>query len=1135
MKTVRNNPGAAVVYPVAANLQAGIHRSKMAVFDIDDTLFDTSQRETNAKRAGLAPATPYTGDRKPSEYPKGKKAFMDFFNSPKQFRIDPIFPGALDHVRTLVRDGYTIAYLTGRPHAYFNATMEHLKEKGFPVFNDGNGQPLLFMKPNKKKKTAEFKYNVMRNLQGKFDIHYFYDDLKENRDMAFKLGVIGVYDLRDRLDVRNNPAPNCGCGQTPCKTYGSRSNPLVPGVGRVPFTSQQLQNIQQQVNVGATSQDVEEMSEQEMRQILMMAAAAANPHGGGHPTQLERFLQEQEEEKEERRMGTKGGTTASASTYRWRGNPPISAYLRDVDRRYIDEVKPKIKLVSPIVRDKDSRYMGVFEVPVMDKYYNSAVGRYNVKQVGTTRLLFYTRTGTGSASVMHADIAEAQRLLRAFRDATDRTEKKKARLELIADSPFIRNVVGGTHGQPWAQDFSSLMWAVMLGQGNGYSAMHSKWYIKPSKRELFNKGAPSTTPPFPSSNLEPEFKSRFAHRTMFYAGVALAELFSNPQSMWSGRTLTTKDEINSFITNYGGTISNSIAEMKAIFGNPPAGYREAAGCIVQRGSDKKILLLRRSIHETSFHGMYELPGGKLEEGETPKEAALIETKEEAGLDVRIVQTLQPHIDHDMKKVYHGFVGAPKKGAKVKISEEHDEYKWVSIKQALALPSGKLSHHARFLLGAMQAEESIKGTKIVKQPGPDGKNCGNCAHYCSKTNTCHLWSKKKGSKVFVLPDWFCQGYAAMPLPNPLPKPRKKNGRKEPSKKFVDRMMGNTKMRAEFPDAGQRYAVTLRLVEKHYGKAARKKIAPRTNPSEDWLSKDLASIDPYLGIDYMDAKKWAQALANRDQKTWYIYNETFAHSVAMMEGGWHISAVKIPREGTVVSVMAVEPETRVNPSNILPIYSGEPKGMTKNLGAVFAEIQVGRNIFADIGEGVQDIYRGLVGGRQSATEKRMAMAIAEMQKELSDRAKALGGNAIGNLKVDYEWPAQAGDITLIATADAIKMRSPPKKNPAPSKKLKRAKDKYKKFHGGKEPVSVKSETIDVGDVWYALGPCWSIGYMSPKETGDDEQKYIHHTNEDSKDGNFPMMYATMPENGEPMIVIKGGSMKIGMRDGLAWLID
>lgn len=1127
LKTVRNNPGAAAVYPVAANLHSGIHRTKMAVFDIDDTLFDASQRETNAKRAGLAPATPYTGDRKPSDYPKGKKAFMDFFNSPKQFRIDPITPGALDYVRTLVRDGYTIAYLTGRPNTYFNATMQHLKESGFPVFNDGNGQPLLFMKPSKKKKTTQFKYEVMRDLQGKFDIHYFYDDLKGNRDVAFQLGVIGVYDLRDRLGVRDNPALNCGCGQTPCKTYGTRSN----------------------------------------------------------PTPLERFLQEQQEEKEERKMGAMGGTTASASTYRWRGNPP-------------------------------------------------------------------------------------------------------------------------------------------------------------------------------------------------------------------------------------------------------AGYREAAGCIVQRGSDKKILLLRRSIHETSNHGMYELPGGKLEEGETPKEAALIETKEEAGLDVRIVQTLPPHVDNNSKKVYHGFVGAPKKGARVTLSIEHDDYKWVSIKQALAMPSGKLSHHARFLLGAMQAEESIKGTKIVKQPGPDGKNCGNCAHYCSKTNTCHLWSKKKGSKVFVLPDWFCQGYAAMPLPNPLPKPRKKNGRKEPSKKFVDRMMGNTKMRAEFPDAGQRYAVTLRLVEKHYGKAARKKIAPRENPSHytfeqvkpilhlgdkshfvgpgdvyygvikeqydhtmgkahfmregrfaSWpvyfarptgetkirvYAKDPNANNDYYKIGVMrpsstrsnglfgfgkkkrfDAKGQDSNGLNfsmvgdttvsnsgpayreyraRTTTTNDFHEVTYAgvhpdwldvdfgqgpqryqgpirrFKVDRIKGQVEVEQGSVPQSQVMstserqekLDALGPKPSAakdpagfdrymrqrmeirhggRVNPSDSLPIYSGEPKGKSKNLGAVFSEVVIGRNIVKDVGEAVQSIYRGLIGGRTSMAEKRLAMGIASMQKELSDNARKLGGNALANLKMDYEVLQGTATISIIATADAIKMARPPKSNPigpfkkkekpsnavlqgvslyreiagdnadgwadnpevgadidwgymeelfplakylegtlsidyydihniklkdfdtlkeavdsqddydtinegfskgapskavnftvtftkrnlkrfqkllddpqrvppkpksvknnpAPSKKLKRAKDKYKKFHGGKDPVSVKSETIDVGDVWYALGPCWSIGYMSPKETGDDEQKYIHHTNEDSKDGNFPMMYATMPENGEPMIVIKGGSMKIGMRDGLAWLID
>ena len=86
-----------------------------------------------------------------------------------------------------------------------------------------------------------------------------------------------------------------------------------------------------------------------------------------------------------------------------------------------------------------------------------------------------------------------------------------------------------------------------------------------------------------------------------------------------------------------------------------------------------------------------------------------------------------------------------------------------------------------------------------------------------------------------------------------------------------------------------------------------------------------------------------------------------------------------------------------------------------------------------------------------EKRLAMGVASMQKELSGNARKLGGNAVANVKMDYEVIQGTATISIVATADAIKMRSPPKKNPAPSKKLKRAKDKYKKFHGGKEPVS------------------------------------------------------------------------------------
>ena len=184
----RNNP--ASVYPVAYHQQTPLSRPKMAVFDIDDTLFDTTQRTTNAMRAGLAPSTPYTGDRKPSEYPKGRKAFMDFFDSPKQFRIDPVISGALEYVRGLAQDGYTIAYLTGRNKRRYDATLEHLRETGFPIFRRQNGETLLYMKPSKGK-TDKFKFDTMRELQSEYDIHYFFDDLAKNREQAFRLGVIG--------------------------------------------------------------------------------------------------------------------------------------------------------------------------------------------------------------------------------------------------------------------------------------------------------------------------------------------------------------------------------------------------------------------------------------------------------------------------------------------------------------------------------------------------------------------------------------------------------------------------------------------------------------------------------------------------------------------------------------------------------------------------------------------------------------------------------------------------------------------------------------------------------------------------------------------------------------------------------
>ncbi len=796
MSKPRTNPSS-TIYPIDHNLHTKMVKPKMAVFDIDETLTDPSNRVRAARRAGYLTGEEYGGKQ---SYPKGQDAFINWFDSPERFRSDTPLPGAVQYVNSLVSQGYIIAYLTARREIRKEATVEHLKSMGFPIFDNNVREPLVYLKKNKRVSTQKYKYNTMRDLQRYYDIHYFFDDQQKNRDVAFQLGVIGVYDLRDRLGVKTNPP---------------RKN--------VPFDGARVMT------------DIRAEQKANVEETLAKWAKSAMD------APLENAMR----------------------TQPW--GPPFTFNITNKSKQ-------------------ESFYK------IMKMY-----------------------------------------------EGVDRT-------------------VGASGMQIMTRELGKLY--------NGTFEIHYRASLKDT---------PLVVSYTPNSMT-----------------VDVSRTLGNPAPLNCGCGKTP-------CVTYGPKPNPSHPNTEV-----PEGYREAAGCLVQRKSDGKILFLRRSPKETSKHGLCEFPGGKLESGETARDAALIETLEEAGLEVNIIRQLDSHVDHTMRKVYHCFLAAPKKGAKVKLSEEHDMYKWCSLSKKW--PKDKLSHHARFMLNQLNGGA---------------------------------------------------------LPNPLPRPKKKGKRKEPAKTYVKRMMGNTKMRAEFPDRSQRYAVTINLVEKHYGKRGLKSIGAKPNPK----------------------------------------------------------------------------------TKVLPILSGEPSGKHTKLGAVFAEVVIGRNIVKDVGEVVQGIYRGLIGGRTSMAEKRLAMGVASMQKELSDRTQALGGNAVCNLKIDYEMIQGTATITIVATADAIKMARPPtRKNPRmpldgmeDDKKVKKAKNKYKKFHGGKDPENIEKKMIDVGDVWYSLGPCWSIGYMSPKETGDDEQKYIHHTNEDSKDGNFPMMYATMPENGQPMIVITGGSMKIGMRDGLAWLID
>jgi len=93
-------------------------------------------------------------------------------------------------------------------------------------------------------------------------------------------------------------------------------------------------------------------------------------------------------------------------------------------------------------------------------------------------------------------------------------------------------------------------------------------------------------------------------------------------------------------------------------------------------ADNKILLLRRA-EGSAMAGAYFLPGGVLDEGEEPYEAARRELREESGLeiigDLTMVGAYPMWVygREFMQLTFHGNVGDD-----VKLSHEHTAHRWV---------------------------------------------------------------------------------------------------------------------------------------------------------------------------------------------------------------------------------------------------------------------------------------------------------------------------------------------------------------------------------------------------------------------------------------------------------------------------
>ena len=110
-------------------------------------------------------------------------------------------------------------------------------------------------------------------------------------------------------------------------------------------------------------------------------------------------------------------------------------------------------------------------------------------------------------------------------------------------------------------------------------------------------------------------------------------------------------------------------------------------CYVYRQTDDglKFLLMKRNLNKI-YENLWQGVAGKIEDGETAPEAAIRELKEETGLDP-VNMFVADHVSrfyevHEDRVNLVPVFGMEVDSDEVMLSEEHIDFKWVTIKEAL---------------------------------------------------------------------------------------------------------------------------------------------------------------------------------------------------------------------------------------------------------------------------------------------------------------------------------------------------------------------------------------------------------------------------------------------------------------------
>ncbi len=110
-------------------------------------------------------------------------------------------------------------------------------------------------------------------------------------------------------------------------------------------------------------------------------------------------------------------------------------------------------------------------------------------------------------------------------------------------------------------------------------------------------------------------------------------------------------------------------------------FRNAAKIFLTKGG--KVLLLKRRPNDPHKPGTWDIPGGRLEPGESPYDGIAREAKEEIGMEVRAELPLDiHHFTRDDGQVITMMIFlCSSETEDVSLSEEHTEFSWVDIGRA----------------------------------------------------------------------------------------------------------------------------------------------------------------------------------------------------------------------------------------------------------------------------------------------------------------------------------------------------------------------------------------------------------------------------------------------------------------------